>query len=36
MGKYAARVVLVDGTLKGYSTVAELEAFYKQRGESLD
>ncbi len=34
--KYAARVVLVDGTLKGYSTVAELEAFYKQRGESLD
>ena len=33
--KYAARVVLVDGTLKGYSTVEELEAFYRERGESL-
>lgn len=34
--KYAARVVMVDGTLKGYSTVAELEAFYRERGESLE
>lgn len=34
--KYAAKVVLVDGTLKGYSTVEELKAFYEARGESLD
>lgn len=34
--KYAARVVLVDGTLKGYSTVPELQEFYRLRGESLD
>lgn len=34
--KYAAKVVLVDGTLKGYSTVDELEAFYRERGETLN
>lgn len=34
--KYAARVVLVDGTLKGYSTLEELERFYTARGETLD
>ncbi len=34
--KYAAKVVLVDGTLKGYSTVKELEDFYRERGESLE
>lgn len=34
--KYAARVVLVDGTLKGYSTLEELNAFYMARGETLD
>ena len=34
--KYAARVVLVDGTLKGYSTIPELEEFYRQRGETLE
>lgn len=33
--KYAAKVVLVDGTLKGYSTLEELEAFYAARGETL-
>jgi len=34
--KYAAKVVLIDGTLKGYSTVEELESFYRERGESLE
>ena len=34
--KYAARVVTVEGTLKGYSTVEELEQFYRTRGESLE
>ncbi len=34
--KYAARVVLVDGTIKGYATVEELESFYRARGESLE
>lgn len=33
--QYAARVVTVAGTVKGYSTVKELEEFYRQRGECL-
>ena len=34
--KYAARVVTVEGTVKGYSTVEELEEFCKAHGVTLD